>query len=385
MHSTIKEEFRQVYSSQEHIVIVRAPGRVNLIGEHTDYNGGFVLPAALGQEIVMAGERRDDREVSIYAENMAEHISFSLDKVEYDKNVLWANYPKGVISMLKEKGIELCGMNILVRGNIPIGVGLSSSAAIEVAAALIFKEVSEFSLSPVDMAKLCQRAENEFVGMRCGLMDQFICCLGKKGNALFLDCMSEKYDFVPIPSNINIVICNTGVSRELAGSEYNKRREECEEAVAVFRKVMPEIENLRQVTSADFERLKSSLSPTVRKRCEHILSENERVLAAVQALKKGELSKLGQLMEESHASLRDKYEVSCPELDIMVEVACSINGCIGSRMTGGGFGGCTVNLVETEAVSEFKEKVSKEYHERTAIEPEIYVSEPSDGAGKISG
>ena len=214
-------------------------------------------------------------------------------------------------------------------------------------------------------------------------MDQFICCLGKKGNVLFIDCLTEKYEFVPLPEKINIVICNTGVSRKLSESEYNRRRKECEEGVAIFRKVMPEIENLRQVSLSDFERLKTHLSPTVRRRCEHVLSENDRVLEAVTALKKGELSKFGKLMEESHASLRDKYEVSCPELDLMVEIATSFVGCIGSRMTGAGFGGCTVNLVEEEAVPQFREKLQGEYFRRSGIDPEIYASEPSDGAGVV--
>ena len=380
---SIKDEFKRVFSSSGDIALVRAPGRVNLIGEHTDYNGGFVLPAALRYEIVMAGERREDRQVSIHAENMKELASFSLDKIEYDRNHLWANYPKGVVFMLIERGIELGGANIFVRGDIPIGAGLSSSAALEVATALLFKELCGFSLNPLDMAKLCQRAENEFVGVRCGLMDQFICCLGKKGSALFIDCLTEKYEFVPLAEKINMVMCNTGVSRELSGSEYNRRRKECEEAVAIFGKVMPEIENLRQVSLSDFEKLKSRLSPTVRKRCEHVLSENGRVLEAVDALKKGEFSRFGKLMGESHASLRDKYEVSCPELDLMVEIAGSITGCIGSRMTGGGFGGCTVSLVEEAVVPQFKAKIREEYLRRTGIEPEVYVSEPSDGASPI--
>ena len=384
MQNSIKEKFSRIFKSSGNITVVRAPGRVNLIGEHTDYNGGFVLPAALQYEIVMAGERIKKREVSIYAENMRELVSFSLDKIEYDKNISWVNYPKGVIFMLKERGIELSGMNIFISGDIPIGVGLSSSAAIEVASALLFKEACGFSMNPVGMAKLCQRAENEFVGMRCGLMDQFICCLGKKGNVLFIDCLTEKYEFVPLPEKINIVICNTGVSRKLPESEYNMRRKECEEGVAIFRKVMPEIENLRQVSLSDFERLKTHLSPTVQRRCEHVLSENDRVLGAVRALKKGELSKFGKLMEESHASLRDKYEVSCPELDLMVEIATNFAGCIGSRMTGAGFGGCTVNLVEEEAVPQFREKVQGEYFRRSGIDPEIYASEPSDGAGVVS-
>ena len=383
MQNGIRKKFGEVFSSKGDIAVVRAPGRVNLIGEHTDYNGGFVLPVALQHQVIMAGQRSGNGQVSVYADKMKEQVRFSLDKVEYDPDHIWANYLKGAIFMLKEKGFELSGMNIFVGGNVPIGAGLSSSAAIEVATAFLFQAVCGFSLDPVDMAKLCQRAENEFVGVRCGLMDQFICCLGKRRNALFLDCLTEEYEFVAMPGELKTVICNTGVRRKLQSSEYNRRRKECESAVAIFREVVHGVENLRQVSFSDFEKFRDRLSPTVQKRCEHVLGENERVLKAVDALKKGEVREFGRLMERSHISLRDKYEVSCPELDIMVEIAKDVDGCVGSRMTGGGFGGCTVNLVEEETVAEFKEKVGHEYSLKTGIKPEIYVSEPADGVGLI--
>ena len=381
----IKQEFSRIYPSGTDVAVVRAPGRVNLIGGHTDYNGGFVLPAALECEIVMAGQRREDREVSVYSDNMKEKAAFALDKIEYDDNMQWVNYIKGVVFILKGRGIELDGANIFISGNIPIGAGLSSSAAVEVATALLFQEVSGFFLNPVDMAKLCQRAENEFVGMKCGLMDQFVCCLGRKTNALFLDCLMEKYEFVPLPENINVVACNTGVSRKLSQSGYNTRRKECEEGIGILREFIPGAQNLREVCVSDFERFKEHLSPVIRKRCEHVIYENERVLHAVDALKKKNISKFGELMEESHASLRDKYEVSCPELDLMVKIGQSVDGCFGSRMTGAGFGGCTVNIVEKGVVPEFRKKVREEYFKKTGIEPDIYISEPVDGAGLLTG
>ncbi len=372
--SKIRQRFGQIFPSKGDITVASAPGRVNLIGGHTDYNGGFVMPVAMEYQVVMAGQRRDDGEVSVYAELPDEQVSFSLDKIERDPEHVWADYLKGVILMLRERGIELSGMNIYVGGNIPVGVGVSSSAALEVAAAFLFKAVCGFSMEPADMARLCQRAENEFVGMRCGLMDQYICCVARKGTALFLDCLKIEHEFVPLRSKIKLVVCNTGIRRELAGSEYNKRRKQCEEAVAILREFIPGIECLRHVSVEDFEKYKGKLSPTIQKRCEHVVYENERVLKA-----KDRFDDLGRLMEKSHQSLRDKYEVSCRELDLMVEIAGSVNGCMGSRMTGAGFGGCTVNLVEEESVEKFREKVKKEYSRETGIDPEIYVSGPCNG------
>lgn len=375
----IRNKFGKYFQGQGNIFTVRAPGRINLIGEHTDYNGGFVLPAALEQQVVMAGQRREDEKVSIYAEIPDEEVTFSLSRIERDPQHVWADYLKGVIFMLRERGIVLSGMNIYVGGDVPVGAGVSSSAALEVAAAFLFRESCGFSLGLVDMAKLCQRAENEFVGMRCGLMDQFICCLGRKGTVLFLDCLKEEYEFIPLKKRYRLVVCNTGIRRELADSEYNRRREECESGTAVLGKFVPGITCLRQVSVVDFEKFKDMLPETVRKRCRHVVYENKRVLKAVNALREDKIKEFGKLMKESHESLKDDYEVSCPELDLMVDIAGRQEGCIGSRMSGAGFGGCTVNLIEEEHILKFVEDVKSKYCSKTGIDPEIYVSHPASG------
>ena len=375
----IRDKFRKYFQEEGNIFTVRAPGRINLIGEHTDYNGGFVLPAALEQQVVMAGQKREDEKVCIYAEVPDEEVTFSLSRIERDPEHVWADYLKGVIFMLRDRGIVLSGMNIYIGGNVPIGAGVSSSAALEVAAAFLFRESCGFSLELVDMAKLCQQAENEFVGMRCGLMDQFVCCLGRKGTVLFLDCLKEEYEFIPLKRRYRLVVCNTGIRRELAGSEYNKRREECEAGAAVLGKSIQGIKYLRQVSSANFERFKDILPETVRKRCRHVVYENERVLKAVNALREDRIKEFGKFMRESHESLKDDYEVSCPELDLMVDIAENLEGCIGSRMSGAGFGGCTVNLIEEEHVLKFVEDVKSKYCRKIGIDPEIYVSHAASG------
>ncbi len=375
----IRDKFGKYFQGDGNIFTVRAPGRINLIGEHTDYNGGFVLPAALEQQVVMAGQRREDEKVSIYAEIPDEEVTFSLSRIERDPQHVWADYLKGVIFMLRERGIVLSGMNIYVGGDVPVGAGVSSSAALEVAAAFLFRESCGFSLGLVDMAKLCQRAENEFVGMRCGLMDQFICCLGRKGTVLFLDCLKEEYEFIPLKKRYRLVVCNTGIRRELADSEYNRRREECESGTAVLGKFVPGITCLRQVSVVDFEKFKDMLPGTVRKRCRHVVYENKRVLKAVNALREDKIKEFGKLMKESHESLKDDYEVSCLELDLMVDIAGRQEGCIGSRMSGAGFGGCTVNLIEEEHILKFVEDVKSKYCSKTGIDPEIYVSHPANG------
>ncbi len=363
--------------------VVRAPARVNLIGEHTDYNGGFVLPAALSLEITARGRRRSDGRVVVTAEDMKSRGEFDLSRIELNPDMPWLNYVQGVALYLLEAGAELPGAEISISGDIPRGAGLSSSAALEVACALVFQELSGFKMTLPDTAKLCQKAENEFVGMRCGIMDQFACCLGKKGSAIFLDCRSLDYEHVPLDDSYRIVISNTMVGRELAGSEYNSRRAECEEAVALLRKALPGIKDLRDVSPRDLETHGGILPEEIRKRAAHVVSENRRVVDAVDALKKGDYAAFGALLTASHESLRADFMVSCPALDLMVELAMRIEGVSGSRMTGAGFGGCTVSLVRSEKVGDFVEKVSEEYLLRTGINPEIYVCESSDGAGPV--
>jgi len=273
---------------------------------------------------------------------------------------------------------------MVLEGDIPIGVGLSSSAAIEIATAVSLQIINGFTISPLEMVKLCQKAENEFVGVNCGIMDQFISLLGEKDKALFLDCRSLEHEQIPLMENLRIVICNTRVNRKLAGSKYyNERRRECAEGVSLLREFLPEIDALRDVTIDSFEKYKHHLPENIKKRCGHVIRENERVIQAVAALKEDNLGKFGNLMNESHQSLRDDYEVSSVELDLMVEIAREIDGVLGARMTGAGFGGCTVNLVEKKSINQFHKIIMEKYKKKTGIQPEIYICQAENGAGEI--
>lgn len=381
----IRTRFEEVFGAGGgELTFVRAPGRVNLIGEHTDYNDGFVLPMAIDREIITAFQPRSDRLVSLYSYNFSSSCRFSLDEIKYAEKENWANYVKGVMHLLQQRGIRLSGMNMVLEGNISLGAGLSSSAAVEVATVFSLYLLNGFEWKPIEMIKLCQRAENEFVGVNCGIMDQFISLMGKRNKALFLDCRSLDYELIPLPGEgLRIVVCNTMVKRGLADSEYNKRRKECEEGVSYLKRHLPHIKALRDVGEDDFKRYKGSLPEVIKKRCQHVIEENRRVLQSVAALKETDLGRFGQLMNESHRSMRDEYEISCPELDLMVEIAWKTEGVLGARMTGGGFGGCTVNLVEENKVSGFKERVSQGYREKTGISPEIYVCRAGEGAGRV--
>jgi galactokinase len=292
----------------------------------------------------------------------------------------WSDYVLGVAIMLRQAGHLQHGANLLVHGEVPIGAGLSSSAAIEVATALALLSVSEAKLSLPEIAKLCQRAENEFVGARVGIMDQFVSCLGKAGHALLLDCRSLQFELVPLPEQVKLVICNTMVKHELSGGEYNRRREECEEGVKMLSKSFPGIKALRDVTPQQLSSAANAMPPVIYKRCLHVAEEIQRVLEAVDCLRSGDLNQMGRLMNDSHRSLRDLYEVSCGELDAMVEAAEGLPGYYGGRMTGGGFGGCTINLVACEHAEAFRESIAEGYRKRTGISPEIYVCSSADGA-----
>jgi galactokinase len=361
----------------------RAPGRVNLIGEHTDYNDGFVMPAAIGFSTFVTITPRPDRKLDIISENFAEQIEIDLDDTNPRPRKHWSDYVAGVAVTLLRAGYSLSGATLRIRGEVPIGSGLSSSAAIEVATAYALLSVSGQQVDPVTIAKLCQRAENEFVGARVGIMDQFVSCMGQADHALLLDCRSLEYKVLPLPSTVRLVICNTMIRHSLAAGEYNVRRAQCAEGVAALAKHLPGIHALRDVSMSDLEQYGGDLDPVVFRRCRHVVSENARVLAAAEALQLSDFEKFGQLMRESHASLRDDYEVSCRELDVMVELAESVPGVFGSRMTGGGFGGCTVNLVQAEAVDQFKTVVTSGYIEATGIIPDIYICEAADGAGEV--
>lgn len=372
--------------SGNQVIAAKAAGRVNLIGEHTDYNDGFVMPMAIDREMVMVAQANGEQVVRIYSADFDASVEFSLDDIQKDVVETWSNYPRGVLKLLQEQGYPLKGMNLVMSGDVPQGAGLSSSAALEVATVYTAKLVSGFDIDGVETAKLSQKAENTFVGVNCGIMDQFISALGQQDHCLFLDCRSLEYDLVPLPSrdDYKIVICNTAVKRGLVDSKYNERRSQCEEGVRILKEYLPEITALRDVTVEQFEQYKDRLPAVVAARCQHVIYENQRVLDSVKALRAGEIAEFGQYMNESHASLRDLYEVSCPELNLMVDLARMIPGVVGARMTGAGFGGCTVNLVRADAVDEFLAKVPTEYRAKTGLEPEVYITTAENGAEKIA-
>jgi len=369
--------------------IFSAPGRINLIGEHTDYNDGFVMPAAIDFHTWVAVARRDDRSVVAHSEEWKETARFNLDDVDASSNHHWLDYVRGVAIQLNASRYALQGCNLAISSNIPMGAGLSSSAALEVASALALIQAAgcsseDTAASRVSLAKLCQRAENETVGARVGIMDQFASINGRAGRALLLDCRSLEFELLALPADVSLVICNTMVKHSHAGGEYNARRSQCEEGVRRFAATLPVISALRDVSEEQLEQYKTDLPETIFHRCRHVIAENARTLSAAKALRSGEISKFGELMYDSHRSLRDDYEVSCVELDIMVELASQFQGTYGARMTGGGFGGCTINLVEKAKVEDFKSDISRSYEKKTGIRPEIYVTSAADGAGAVT-
>jgi galactokinase len=379
--SALTEKFKKLYGHDP--LLVQAPGRVNLIGEHTDYNEGFVFPAAIEFQTQIAIAKRPDRRMVVESENYAERVEFNLEQLPKSPRGHWSDYVVGVAGLLARKLGGLPGANLLLRGDVPQGAGLSSSASLEVAVCKAFLELTGKSLDGVTVALLSQQAENEFVGARCGIMDQFISVHGKKNHALRLDCRTLEYRLLPMPADVRLVICNTMVRHSLAAGEYNERRAECETAARFFAERVPGVKTLRDVTLEDFETYGGQMPEVIRKRCHHILTENLRVLQAAEALQAGDLKLFGRLMASSHVSLRVDFEVSCEELDLMVELAGQNPGVFGARMTGGGFGGCTINLVQERHVESFKKDVATGYEKATGRAPEIYVSSAADGAGRI--
>ncbi|MHB1001518.1 MAG: galactokinase [Armatimonadota bacterium] len=373
-------KFIELYGTPPH-VIVKAPGRVNLIGEHTDYNDGYVLPIAIDRETLIAASPTTDSTSCLYSVNLDRTSVFSMDRINHDRSNKWSNYVRGVAYMLAKKKIRIDGINMTIDGDVPMGAGLSSSASLEVASAFAWQVLNGFEMSGPEMALLCQSAENQFVGVNCGIMDQFISRLGKKNHALFIDCRTLDFQLVPLPTTgIKVVIADTLKKRGLVDSEYNARRAQCEEAVTLLKTYLPDIKALRDVSVADFERYGSELPPTIRRRAEHVIRENDRVIEGAEALKSGDIERFGQFMNQSHDSLRDLYEVSCRELDVMVDSALKIPGVYGSRMTGAGFGGCTVSLVKDNALEEFLEKVPEDYRARIGVVPTMHVCTPENGA-----
>jgi len=376
LHNDFKRQFAA--GSQ---LAARAPGRANIIGEHTDYNGGFVLPAAIDKNIYALGSKRDDSTFNVYSHDFQESVSFSVHNLEFDKIHSWSNYIKGVLWEFRNAGFELHGMNIVFGGDIPIGAGLSSSAALELAAAVMVKSLCDLDISDRDLIHICWNAERNFVGVQCGIMDQFISCLAKKDHAVLLNCTTLEYRYIPLKlDRYSLVLCNTLKKRELVNSAYNSRKKECEEAAAFFRNRKSDIEYLCDVPLDLYTENKNALPTTLQNRCKHVLYENNRVLECAAALEEDDIEQMGKLLYESHAGLRDFYEVSCFELDTLVEIAQSIDGCLGSRMMGAGFGGCTVNIVEKSSVGNFSETIKSEYYRAVSVYPEIYICGIEDGA-----
>ena len=376
---SLRQDFERSYRDRP--VIVRAPGRVNLIGEHTDYNDGFVMPVAIGFYTWIAASLRNDGVLHARSEEFEETIDLKLGALSGPPSKHWSDFVRGVAAVLQERGAALSGANLVIQGQVPMGAGLSSSASLEVALGLALLSVSHSGLNQLDLVKACQHAEHEYVGTRCGIMDQFIAVFGREGHALMLDCRSLEYQTLAIPSDVRLVICNSMVRHELASGEYNRRRADCEAGVMIFRQTMPEVRALRDVSGADLEKNKSKLSEEIFRRCRHVITENTRVLDAAEALRSSDLHAFGKLMYKSHDSLRDDYEVSCRELDLLVEIASSCEGVYGSRMTGGGFGGCTVTLVRSASVDSFREKIVKRYAAETGLTPDVYVCSAAEGAG----
>jgi galactokinase len=386
----LKEAFFAQFRSAP-VAIVRAPGRVNLIGEHTDYNEGYVLPVAIDRDMLIAASPATDEKsttVELFSVDYKEPDSFSMDSIHPSPNKVWSNYLRGVVKTMLDQGHKLPPFRAVISGNVPQGAGLSSSAAYEVAVATLLNELCNLSLTGKQIALIGQKAENDFVGVQCGIMDQFVSALGQEDSALFIDCRSLDFEAVPMALRENdyvLVITNSGVRRELVDSAYNERRQACQDGVKRLAKLLParEVKSLRDVRWKEYMRLADKLPKVLSKRCRHVVSENERVLKAVAALKKSNLKEFGRLMNASHDSLRRDYEVSCPEVDLLVGLTQSHAGVLGSRITGGGFGGCTVSLIKTENIETYKSDIVPRYEQETGRQAEVYLCLASGGAGLI--
>ena len=366
-----------------------APGRVNLIGEHTDYNGGHVFPCALSIGTTAIVRKRKDRMIQFYSTNFTQLgvLKVSLDKLVYDQADDWANYPKGVIAILEQHGYKLdSGFDVLYEGEIPNGAGLSSSASIEVVTAIMLNELYSLSIDRISLVKMCQQAENEFIGVSCGIMDQFAIGMGKEKHAILLDCDKLDYTYSPLDlEDASLIIANTNKRRGLADSKYNERRGECERALKDLQEDL-DIRSLGELTPVEFDRNAHLIKQDVdRRRAKHAVYENARTIEAVKKLQDGDIAAFGQLMNASHISLRDDYEVTGKELDALVEAAWEQEGVIGSRMTGAGFGGCTISIVNNEYIDAFIETVGGKYEEQTGLKADFYVVQVGDGAKEIIG
>jgi len=363
--------------------IFAAPGRVNLIGEHTDYAEGFVMPAAIDFATLAAVSPRSDGRIAIYSENFGKERAFETGALPLAAAGHWSDYPLGVLAVLTGEGLTVPGFNLSLWGDVPLGAGLSSSASVEVATALAVLSLLGVTYSGPVLARLCQRAENEFVGASSGIMDQFISVNGAENRALLLDCRDLSYKLVPLPHDTALVIANTMVKHAVAGGEYTTRRAEVEEACAVIARHRPEVHFLRDATVEDLERWGAEMPPNALKRARHVITENQRTVAAAEALLRGDLAETGRLMAAAHWSYSRDFEASCPEADAMVELAQDLPGLIGARLTGGGFGGCTINLVGRKDASNFAEELAARYSAKIGIHPEIHICHASGGARRV--
>ncbi len=382
LHKKVKQSYTARFQQPPQLV-VRAPGRVNLIGEHTDYNDGFVLPVAVDQAAWLAVGVAEPPLTTVRALDIKnDEVIFSTIEVPSSVGG-WADYPKAVLWALLERGLQPSPINAVLASDVPVGAGMSSSAAIELAFAFAWVTLGQFDISLPDLALLCQKAENQYVGVNCGIMDQMISACGKAGHAMMLDSRSLERRYFPMPEGVAIVVSDSMVRRSLAASEYNVRRAQCEQAVGHLQAYLPEVKALRDVSLRQLKQFGRDLPEVVFRRARHVIAENDRVVKFAHALYGGDIAAAGALMVEGHRSLRDDYEVSAPELDALVEAAVEVPGCYGARLTGAGFGGCTIALVAEAAVPEFKAHIVTAYNERFGKQPAVYVTHPADGVAAI--
>lgn len=380
------QRFAEIYGDTDGLSMACAPGRVNLLGDHTDYNDGFVLPITIDRAVYFALRRRADTAVRLHSLNFEEEIRYALAERPEVSPGEWASYVTGAVEELRQRGLVSAGFEGVIYGDVPLGGGLSSSAALEVATVVALQALFGFDLDGVEAARLCQQVEHRYAGVQCGIMDQFASRMGRTNQASLLDCRTLSHDDIPLSlGDINVVIVNSGMKRSLAGSKYNERRAECRQGVDFFRQFDPTVKALRDVSVDLLEKQQSGLPVNVGNRCRHVVMENQRVLDATTLLRNNEFVGFGALMQKSHASLRDLYEVSCPELDALVEIGLATDGVLGARMTGAGFGGCTVHLAEPWAISQLKERIQRLYPQRFNLEPDIYVLTRNLEAGPVSG
>jgi len=384
----LKSDFSDAFN-QSPGLLGRAPGRVNILGEHVDYNAGLVLPAAIDREVYVHASPSGDDRVSLIATDLAEQVTFRLSELERKADTeglplpAWALYPAGVAWALKQAGLEVSGLRAAFTSEVPIGSGLSSSAAVEVAFGVVWQALGGWQIEPLELAMLCQRAENGYVGVSCGLMDQFASACGVEGHALCLDTRSLDWEPFPLPDGVDLIIADSGVRRSLTHSGYNERRAECEQAVECLRKYKPDIQSLRDISTTEFAAYGPFLPEIPRWRAEHVVKEIQRVHSALSAMQRKDRQALGALMYAGHNSLRNLYEVSTPELDTLVALTRAIPGCIGARLTGAGFGGCTINLVEHEKAGAFMEALKAGYQQETGRVATVYCCQASAGASIV--